>query len=220
MIGGVTSALQTGDVIGGLSSLAGLAGVDPAIVSTATDILNGGDVVGGITSLFGPQVASFGQAFSAIESGDLNSLVGILGPLAGANPAILGAITGGGDLAGLAGGLGGLGGMNFDIAASLGFISSITQFFDCDPKPMCSPNDTYTLQEGGSGKPGVEKPNPNQVADNAAAQAENPAPTPEVDDIGDDLDKPITDAERQAVREGRIIDEQGNTIGTITSRGT
>ena len=220
LIGGVTSALQTGDVIGGLSSLAGLAGVDPAIVSTATDILNGGDVVGGITSLFGPQVASFGQAFSAIESGDLNSLVGILGPLAGANPAILGAITGGGALSGLAGGLGGLGGMNFDIAASLGFISSITQFFDCDPKPMCSPNDTYTLQEGGSGKPGVEKPNPNQVADNAAAQAENPAPTPEIDDIGDDLDKPITDAERQAVREGRIIDEQGNTIGTITSRGT
>ena len=220
LIGGVTSALQTGDVVGGLSSLAGLAGVDPAIVSTATDILNGGDVVGGITSLFGPQVASFGQAFSAIESGDLNSLVGILGPLAGANPAILGAITGGGALSGLAGGLGGLGGMNFDIAASLGFISSITQFFDCDPKPMCSPNDTYTLQEGGSGKPGVEKPNPNQVADNAAAQAENPAPTPEIDDIGDDLDKPITDAERQAVREGRIIDEQGNTIGTITSRGT
>ena len=219
LIGGVTSALQTGDVIGGLSSLAGLAGVDPAIVSTATDILNGGDVVGGITSLFGPQVAAYGQAFSAIGSGDLNSLVGILGPLAGANPAILGAITGGGAIAGLAGGLGGLGGMNFDIAASLGFISSITQFFDCDPKPMCSPNDTYTLQEGGSGKPGVEKPNPNQVADNAAAQAENPAPTPEIDDIGDDLDKPITDAERQAVREGRIIDEQGNTIGTITSRG-
>jgi len=220
LISDVTSALQTGDLIGGLSSLAGLAGVDPAIVSTATDILNGGDVVGGITSLFGPQVAAFGQAFSAIGSGDLNSLVGILGPLAGANPAILGAITGGGAIAGLAGGLGGLGGLNFDIAASLGFISSITQFFDCDPKPMCSPNDTYTLQEGGSGKPGVEKPNPNQVADNAAAQAENPAPTPEVDDIGAELDRPITDAERQAVREGRIIDEQGNTIGTITSRGT
>ena len=33
-------------------------------------------------------------------------------------------------------------------------------------------------------------------------------------------DNQLTDAERQAVREGRIIDEQGNTIGTITSRGT
>ena len=220
LIGGVTSALQTGDLVSGLTALGGLAGVDPGIVASAADILNGGDVVTGITSLFGPEVASFGQAFSAIGSGDLNSLVGILGPLAGANPAILGAITGGGAISGLAGGLGALGGINLDIAASLGFISSITQFFDCDPKPMCSPNDTYTLQEGGSGKPGVEKPNPNQVADNAAAQAENPAPTPEVDDIGDDLDKPITDAERQAVREGRIIDEQGNTIGTITSRGT
>ena len=85
---------------------------------------------------------------------------------------------------------------------------------------MCSPNDTHTLQDGGSGKPGEEKPNPNQVADNAAAQAENPVPTPETDVIGNKLDKPPTDAERQAVREGRIIDEQGNTIGTITSRGS
>ena len=36
------------------------------------------------------------------------------------------------------------------------------------------------MQEGGSGKPGVEKPNPNQVADNATAQAEQTAvaPTP------------------------------------------
>ena len=220
LIGGVTSALQTGDLVSGLTALGGLAGVDPEIVATAADILQGGDVVTGITSLFGPDVASFGQAFSAIESGDLNSLVGIIGPLAGANPAILGAITGGGAIAGLAGGLGALGGINLDIAASLGFISSITQFFDCDPKPMCSPNDTYTLQEGGSGKPGVEKPNPNQVADNAAAQAEKPASIPETDVIGDELDKPITDAERQAVREGRIIDEQGNTIGTITSRGS
>ena len=67
LIGGVTSALQTGDLVGGLTSLGGLAGVDPGIVATATDILNGGDVVTGITSLFGPQVASFGQAFSAIE---------------------------------------------------------------------------------------------------------------------------------------------------------
>ena len=181
LIGGVTSALQTGDLVSGLTALGGLAGVDPGIVASAADILNGGDVVTGITSLFGPEVASFGQAFSAIESGDLNSLVGILGPLAGANPAILGAITGGGAIAGLAGGLGALGGINLDIAASLGFISSITQFFDCDPKPMCSPNDTYTLQEGGSGKPGVEKPNPNQVADNAAAQAEKPEPIPETD---------------------------------------
>ena len=101
LIGGVTSALQTGDLVSGLTALGGLAGVDPGIVASAADILNGGDVVTGITSLFGPEVASFGQAFSAIGSGDLNSLVGILGPLAGANPAILGAITGGGAIAGL-----------------------------------------------------------------------------------------------------------------------
>ena len=202
LIGGVTSALQTGDLVSGLTALGGLAGVDPGIVASAANILNGGDVVTGITSLFGPNVASFGQAFSAIESGDLNSLVGILGPLAGANPAILGAITGGGAIAGLAGGLGALGGINLDIAASLGFISSITQFFDCDPKPMCSPNDTYTLQEGGSGKPGVEKPNPNQVADNAAAQAEKPAPIPTpTNDVDADFDTEL-DAELERARAG------------------
>ena len=202
LIGGVTSALQTGDLVSGLTSLGGLAGVDPGIVASAADILNGGDVVTGITSLFGPEVASFGQAFSAIGSGDLNSLVGILGPLAGANPAILGAITGGGAIAGLAGGLGGLSGINLDIAASLGFISSITQFFDCDPKPMCSPNDTYTLQEGGSGKPGVEKPNPNQIADNAAVQAEKPAPIPTpTDNVDADFDTEL-DAELERARAG------------------
>ena len=205
LIGGVTSALQTGDLVSGLTALGGLAGVDPGIVASAADILNGGDVVTGITSLFGPEVASFGQAFSAIGSGDLNSLVGILGPLAGANPAILGAITGGGAIAGLAGGLGALGGINLDIAASLGFISSITQFFDCDPKPMCSPNDTYTLQEGGSGKPGVEKPNPNQIADNAAAQAENPAPIPTpTDDVDVDFD---TELERARAGDRSGLDD-------------
>ena len=208
LIGGVTSALQTGDLVSGLTALGGLAGVDPGIVASAADILNGGDVVTGITSLFGPEVASFGQAFSAIGSGDLNSLVGILGPLAGANPAILGAITGGGAIAGLAGGLGALGGINLDIAASLGFISSITQFFDCDPKPMCSPNDTYTLQEGGSGKPGVEKPNPNQIADNAAAQAEKPAPIPTpTDDVDADFDTEHAELERARAGDRSGLDD-------------
>ena len=48
-----------------------------------------------------------------------------------------------------------MGGLNFDIATSIGFIKSVTQVFDCDPKPTCSPNDVHTMQGGGSdgGKP-------------------------------------------------------------------
>ena len=35
-----------------------------------------------------------------------------------------------------------------------------------------------------------------------------------------DLDTPISQQERDAVRQGNIVDEQGNNIGTITSRGS
>ena len=70
---------------------------------------------------------------------------------------------------------------------------------------MCSPNDTYTLQEGGSGKPGVEKPNPNQIADNAAAQAENPAPIPTpTDDVDADFD---TELERARAGDRSGLDD-------------
>ena len=49
----------------------------------------------------------------------------------------------------------------------------ITDFFSCDPKPECSPNDTFTLQDGGSGKPGVENPNLINIGDAAIEKAEN-----------------------------------------------
>lgn len=170
LIGDVTSALQRGDITGGITTLAGLAGVDPQIVSTAIGLIGDGDYVGGFASVFGVSSGPYGAAFSAIQSGDLNTLAGVLGPIAGVNPSLLSAITDG-NIAGIASGLGGLAGIDFDIGSALGFISSITAFFECDPKPECSPNDTHTLKEGGSGKPGEEKPNPNQVADNATASA-------------------------------------------------
>ena len=44
------------------------------------------------------------------------------------------------------------------------------------------------------------------------------SPPTSQDDI--DLDTPITQAERDAVRQGNIIDEQGNNIGTISSGGS
>lgn len=59
---------------------------------------------------------------------------------------------------------GSLGGGGFDIGAALGFVSAITSFFSCDILPKCSANDTHTLQEGGSGKPGTDEPNSIAVA--------------------------------------------------------
>ena len=104
-------------------------------------------------------LGGIGLAFGAIRSGNIPNLIAAAGSLAATNPRILNAIAGKG--AALGGsipsglGLGALGGMNFDIASALGFVNSITKIFDCDPDPECSPNDTFTMQNGGgsSGNP-------------------------------------------------------------------
>ena len=183
LIGTVTSALQSGDIVGGITSLVGLAGKDVQSVSSALSSLSSGDLVGGLSSIAGsfgadPKILSgIGGAFSAIKSGDIGSLTSSIGQLAGVNPKILGAVQKAGSAfaSGDIAGLGALGGLNLDIGAAMDFISSITSLFDCDPKPKCSPNDTYTLQSGGSGKPGTENPNSMQVAqatqEKALAQA-------------------------------------------------
>jgi len=106
------------------------------------------------------------------------------------------------------GALGALGGGGFDISAALSFISAITGIFSCDILPKCSPNETHTLQEGGSGKPSTDEPSNVGVAKAAQAKAANGAAAS--DPIGEGLDQPVTDSERQAVREGRI--EGGGTI--------
>ena len=72
------------------------------------------------------------------------------------------------------GGLGALGGGGFDISAALSFISAITGIFSCDILPKCSPNETHTLQEGGSGKPSTDEPSNVGVAKAAQARASAP----------------------------------------------
>ena len=113
-------------------------------------------------------LTGIGNAFQAIRTGDIPSLISAAGGLASFSPRILSAIAGGG--ASLAGGipsglgLGALGGMNFDIVSALNFVNSITKIFNCDPDPECSPNDEHTMQSGGgsTGKPSVSS-----VADSA-----------------------------------------------------
>ena len=113
-------------------------------------------------------LSGIGLAFGAIETGNIPNLLTAAGSLAATNPRILSAIAGeGAAISGpLSGGLGlgALGGMNFDIATSLNFVNSITKIFDCDPKSECSPNDTFTMQNGGGSS---DKPSTSSIADSA-----------------------------------------------------
>ena len=130
LIASAVAALAAGDILGGFSSVSNMLGIDPKF-------MNG-----------------VGSAFAAIRTGNIPGLVGAMGGLASLNGGILDSIIGkGAALAGPSGlfgaGLGSLGGMNLDIGTSIGFIKSVTQLFDCDPEPECSPNDVHTMQGGG-----------------------------------------------------------------------
>ena len=77
--------------------------------------------------------------------------------------------------------MGMMGGMQVDIASSMNFVQSVTELFECDPPPECSPNDEHTLDAGGSGA--VNEPNCAAIAEaaeNAAQTEEEPPETREV----------------------------------------
>lgn len=83
------------------------------------------------------------------------------------------ALAGGGDIGQVAGNIGNLAGLaGFDIGSALSFISAVMEIFSCDPRPKCSPNDTHTMKEGGSGKPSKDEPSPGGVPKAAAAAAQ------------------------------------------------
>jgi len=189
IIGSVVGVFKGGDIAKGLTSLAALGGKDTAqyagALTTAVQAINNNDLVGGLSSMAGafganPQIlSSVGGAFGAIKSGDIGALTSSVGQLAGVSPQVLGAVQqagaalAGGNIGAVAGQLGALGGLNLDIGAAMDFISSLTSLFDCDPKPKCSPNDTHTLQDGGSGKPGTENPNSFRLGKVAADAVES-----------------------------------------------
>lgn len=122
--------LKDGDIVSGLSSLASIAGVPPDEINIANSLLNTGDVVGGLTAAataLGVDPVLIGQlsgALSAIQQGNL----------AAAATSLIGNVT--------------IPGLNLDIASGIQFISSIMSIFDCDPEPVCSAVDTYTLNNG------------------------------------------------------------------------
>ena len=162
IIGNITNSFITGDYSTGLTNLFFLAGRDTATyqgaVADVVEMLKKGDIIGGFGAAAGILGASqglmsgSGMVFDAIASGNTSELVNRVGELASGYPNILNSILGkGSSLAGpmTGGGIGALGGMNFDIAAAMGFVKTITKSYDCDPPPICSPNDTHTMQGGG-----------------------------------------------------------------------
>ena len=145
----VAGPFSAGDYPAGLTNLIDLAGkntpANQTLIASAVAALAAGDILGGFSSV---------SSMLGIRTGNISGLVGAMGGLASLNGGILDSIIGkGAALAGPSGlfgaGLGSLGGMNLDIGTSVGFIKSVTQLFDCDPEPECSPNDVHTMQGGG-----------------------------------------------------------------------
>lgn len=148
-------------------------------VSVATNLANGDmgaaiNSIPGMKSGVGNQVA---KVFNALKDGNLGKLTYEVGLLSRVNPKILDAVIKNviqvdminpENVQNILDAFG----VNFDVGAALGFISSISAFFACDPKPKCSPNTDHTLQEGGNARPGKEQPNLSQIA-NLASNAAN-----------------------------------------------
>jgi len=183
IIGNITNSFITGDYSTGLTNLFFLAGKDTATyqgaVADVVEMLKKGDIIGGFGAAAGILGASqglmsgSGMVFDAIASGNTSELVNRVGELASGYPNILNSILGkGSSLAGpmTGGGIGALGGMNFDIAAAMGFVKTITKSYDCDPPPICSPNDTHTMQGGGQS---ADQPSNATAAQAAEKTADN-----------------------------------------------
>jgi len=187
--GSLRDMLLAAATIGSETPLFLTPGTLSSFVDSTVDFLRTGDLTQGFSALSGvlqgsdrKTLGNIGSAFSAMKSGNVTGLVKSLGSLVGVDPQLSDLVTSFVDdptsaalgiVDDLIGGLGAIGGINFDVGSALAFISSITDFFSCDPKPECSPNDTFTLKSGGSGKPGVENPNLINIGDSAIEQAEN-----------------------------------------------
>ena len=175
--GAITTALKAGNYAAALTSLVDFSGSNAAIggLSTAIQSIDNGDVIGAFRGLAGPLgidtgiAGAIGGALGAIQGGDIGSLTNALGGLGGAAPQILNDVLGGRlPLSGIdIGGFSALGGLDFDLALASTFMSTAAAFLECDPKPECPIEDTYSFGTGGSSKEESKdkKVNTNNIAD-------------------------------------------------------
>jgi len=102
---------------------------------------------------------------------------------------------------------------------SFSFIRYVINGRSTTSKSAILPRSPQTLESEGA----AAKYQGSSIENNVAPAQDNVSPgtvTDGPDIIGDDFDTPITQAERNAVKRGEIIDEGGNTIGRITSYGS
>ena len=117
-----------------------------------------------------------------------------------------------------------LGGISGSITSALSFSNISLNVFGCELTPNLAVSDKYCLANGGSAQTDSELPSEKSIENSTNRENEPPlepaqeipyaSPTTAQPDI--DLDTPITQAERDAVAQGNIIDQQGNVIGTIS----
>ena len=175
--GAITTALKAGNYAAALTSLVNFSGSNAAIggLSTAIQSIDNGDIVGAFQGIAGPLgidsklMGAVGASLGAITNGDIGSLTNALGNLGGAAPQILTDVLGGRlPLSGIdIGGFGALGGLDFDLALASTFMSTAAAFLECDPKPECPVEDTYSFGTGGSSKEESkdQKVNSNNIVD-------------------------------------------------------
>jgi len=181
-------SFQSGDIVSGFRSILRSSNLPINSIEGAINSLNGGDLVGGLgqiaTSLgVNPSlIGSLARSIQAVQQGNIvNTFIDRLG-VASVVPGISGSID-----------------------AAISFISTVIGFFDCDQSPQCPVNDHYTLYNGGSTTSDAPSPA------NIAKQTDEKLNKQQVrDEIGEGLDAPVTQAERDAVRGGQILG--GGTI--------
>jgi hypothetical protein len=173
VMGRVTNAFKQGQYGYGLETMMNLANVvgTDAGRAAALSRITSGDILGGFMEAAGPlgidtgMMSNLGNAFSAIQSGDMGSLTGAIQGLAGFDPGVLNAVAGLSAGADSLMGMGSMGGKPVNIAKAMNFVQSVTKIFECDPEQECSPNTEHTLGEGGSGS--KDEPNCASIAEKA-----------------------------------------------------
>ena len=180
--GAITTALKAGNYAAALTSLVDFSGSNAAVggLSSAIQSIDNGDIVGAFRGIAGPLgidsklMGAVGASLGAITNGDIASLTNELGNLGGAAPQILTDVLGGRlPLSGIdIGGFGALGGLDFDLALASTFMSTAAAFLECDPKPECPIEDTYSFGTGGSSKEESKdkKVNTNNIVDKVKAE--------------------------------------------------
>ena len=117
-----------------------------------------------------------------------------------------------------------LGGISGSMTSALSFSNISLNVFGCELTPNLAVSDKYCMANGGSAQPDSALPSTKSI-ENASnrendppreAPAETPFASPPTSQPDIDLDTPITQQERDAVRQGNIVDAQGNNIGTIS----